>query len=267
MVVGERARPQRNPAAWARQRPGRRVAAAARVVDCTPVRPPLSGKRLLVVAEDADLAALVQGALGRLGARVQQVATGRAALELVARAAPDAAVVEVPLSDVRGSEVLAALARARDARRSRSPASTAARAPRTSSAGTARATSSRSPSRSTPSPAPSPTRWARPPRTTTRRRATRSPARVPLSPEEAPEGIAAAAEFALMDGPGRTALPRRATGSRRRCPDAGPRRPTPPPAGSPPPRGRPRVDRRAAAPRRAPPRAGERRPHARAAAR
>jgi CheY-like chemotaxis protein len=76
------------------------------------VSKPLSGKSILVAAEDADLAALVQGALGRLGARVQAVSTGRAVLEATARRAPDAAVLEVPLPDVRGSELLAALARA-----------------------------------------------------------------------------------------------------------------------------------------------------------
>jgi CheY-like chemotaxis protein len=76
------------------------------------VASPLSGKRLLVVAGDADLAALVQAALGRLGAKVERVGTGRAALEGVARLRPDAAVLEVPLVDVRGSELLAALARA-----------------------------------------------------------------------------------------------------------------------------------------------------------
>ncbi len=74
---------------------------------------PLSGKRLLLVAEDADLAALVRGALGRLGAKVQLVPTGRGALDALARRAPDAAVLEVPLPDVRGSDLLAALARAR----------------------------------------------------------------------------------------------------------------------------------------------------------
>jgi CheY-like chemotaxis protein len=77
------------------------------------VASPLSGKLLLVVAGDADLAALVQAALGRLGAQVEVVASGRAALESAARRRPDAAVLEVPLADVRGSEVLAALARAR----------------------------------------------------------------------------------------------------------------------------------------------------------
>jgi CheY-like chemotaxis protein len=74
---------------------------------------PLSGKRLLLVAEDGDLAALVQAVLGRLGARVQLVPTGRAALDAVVRGALDAAVLEVPLSDLRASEVLSALGRAR----------------------------------------------------------------------------------------------------------------------------------------------------------
>jgi CheY-like chemotaxis protein len=77
------------------------------------VQLPLSGKRLLLVTEDADLAAVVRAALGRLGARVQVAKTGRAALDAIARCAPDAAVVEVPLPDVRGSDVLRALGRAR----------------------------------------------------------------------------------------------------------------------------------------------------------
>jgi CheY-like chemotaxis protein len=76
------------------------------------VSKPLSGKSVLVATEDADLAALVQGALGRLGARVRIVATGRAVLDAAARRSADAAVLEVPLPDVRGSELLAALARA-----------------------------------------------------------------------------------------------------------------------------------------------------------
>ncbi len=74
---------------------------------------PLSGKRLLLVAEDADLAALVAGAASRLGAKVDPVSTGRAALDALARRAPHVAVLDLPLPDVRGSDVLAALARAR----------------------------------------------------------------------------------------------------------------------------------------------------------
>jgi CheY-like chemotaxis protein len=76
------------------------------------VSKPLSGKRLLLAADDADLAALVQGALGRLGAQVQVVATGRAVLDALAGRIPDGAVLEVPLPDVRGSDLLSALARA-----------------------------------------------------------------------------------------------------------------------------------------------------------
>jgi CheY-like chemotaxis protein len=83
------------------------------VVHCAAiVSSPLSGKRLLLVAEDRDLAALVRGAAERLGARVSAVPTGRAALDALARARPDVAVLDLPLPDVRGSDVLAALGRA-----------------------------------------------------------------------------------------------------------------------------------------------------------
>lgn len=73
---------------------------------------PLSGKRLLVVAEDAELAALVAGAAARLGAEVSGLRSGRAARDTLATRRPDAAVVDLPLSDVRGSELLGALASA-----------------------------------------------------------------------------------------------------------------------------------------------------------
>jgi CheY-like chemotaxis protein len=73
----------------------------------------LAGRRILLVAEDVDLAALVEGALERLGARVEAVTSGRAFLEALARGAPAAAILELPLPDVRGSDALAALARAR----------------------------------------------------------------------------------------------------------------------------------------------------------
>lgn len=72
-----------------------------------------TGKRLLLVAEDADLATLVAVAAGRLGAEIVAVPTGRAALDAIARRAPHVAVVDLPLADVRGSDVLAALVRAR----------------------------------------------------------------------------------------------------------------------------------------------------------
>ncbi len=74
---------------------------------------PFAGKRLLLVGEDADLAGVVADALSRLGADVTALESGRAALEALAVRAPDAAVLDLPLGDVRGSEVLAALKRAR----------------------------------------------------------------------------------------------------------------------------------------------------------
>ncbi|HEY6098736.1 MAG TPA: DUF4388 domain-containing protein [Anaeromyxobacter sp.] len=74
---------------------------------------PATGKRLLLVAEDADLATLVAVAAARLGAEIVAVPSGRAALEAIARRAPHVAVLDLPLADVRGSEVLAALARVR----------------------------------------------------------------------------------------------------------------------------------------------------------
>ncbi len=76
------------------------------------VRGPLSGKRLLLVAEDRELAAIVAGAAARLGGEVVGVKSGRAALAAVAERAPDAAVLDLPLPDVRGNELIDALARA-----------------------------------------------------------------------------------------------------------------------------------------------------------
>src|SRR5512138_3661051 len=89
------------------------MAAAPRVVDSPPTVPaPLEGKRLLLVAQDADLASLVAQAAARLGAEVETVPSGRAALEALSRRAPHVAVLDLPLPDVRGSDVLAALGRA-----------------------------------------------------------------------------------------------------------------------------------------------------------
>ncbi len=73
---------------------------------------PLEGKRLLLVAEDADLATLVAQAAARLGAQAERVPSGRAALAALARRPPNVAVLDLPLPDVRGSDVLAALGRA-----------------------------------------------------------------------------------------------------------------------------------------------------------
>ncbi len=73
---------------------------------------PLVGKLLLVVAEDAELAALVRGATERLGAVVVTLPSGRAALDFLSRARPHVAVLDLPLADVRGADVLSALRRA-----------------------------------------------------------------------------------------------------------------------------------------------------------
>ncbi|HYG66742.1 MAG TPA: response regulator, partial [Anaeromyxobacteraceae bacterium] len=73
---------------------------------------PLSGRRLLVVDDDADLAGVVADAAARLGARVEVVPGGHAALVALGGGAPDAAVVDLPLPDLRGSAVLDAFRQA-----------------------------------------------------------------------------------------------------------------------------------------------------------
>lgn len=196
---------------------------------------PLSGKRLLVVAEDADLSALVQGVLARLGARVQAVAGGRPALDAVARAVPDAAVVEVPLSDVRGSEVLAALGRARVPAVAVSGVYRGARA-----AAELRKLGAcdffekpfplealaRALAQAVGAPLAAQDEEARDEVTGAR----------PLTAEEVPEGIAAAPVFALMDGPVASA-PAPRDGFSTPLPDP-PRTARPPaPAAAPAPRG------------------------------
>ncbi len=76
------------------------------------VTSPLAGKRLLLVAEDGGLASLVAVAASRLGADVQAVPSGRAALGVLERQRPHVAVLDLPLADVRGGEVFAAFGRA-----------------------------------------------------------------------------------------------------------------------------------------------------------
>jgi CheY-like chemotaxis protein len=76
------------------------------------VASPLSGKRLLVVAENAELAELVAEAAVRLGAEVEVRASGRAAVEALAARPPDLAVLDLPLPDLSGADVLSALGQA-----------------------------------------------------------------------------------------------------------------------------------------------------------
>jgi CheY-like chemotaxis protein len=74
------------------------------------VAAPLTGKRLLLIVEDAVLAELLAEAASRLGAQVVVHATGREALVALAGASrPDAAVLEVPLPDLLGRDVLKTL--------------------------------------------------------------------------------------------------------------------------------------------------------------
>jgi CheY-like chemotaxis protein len=80
------------------------------VLDSAAVAAPLAGKRLLLIVEDAVLAELRAEAAARLGAEAEVRATGRGALEALARGPePHAAVLDVPLPDLRGREVLQAL--------------------------------------------------------------------------------------------------------------------------------------------------------------
>ncbi|HEU4384754.1 MAG TPA: response regulator [Anaeromyxobacteraceae bacterium] len=68
--------------------------------------------RLLIVEENAELASLVAAAAARLGVEAILCATGREALTRLREVQPGAAVVDLPVADVRGSEVLSALKRA-----------------------------------------------------------------------------------------------------------------------------------------------------------
>jgi CheY-like chemotaxis protein len=77
------------------------------------VASPLAGKRLLLIIEDPVLAGLLAEAASRLGAEADVRASGRAALEALSLPTlPHAAVLDVPLPDLRGSELLQALRRA-----------------------------------------------------------------------------------------------------------------------------------------------------------
>jgi CheY-like chemotaxis protein len=71
------------------------------------------GRRLLVIEPNRELAALLAAAAGRLEVETVVCATGREALDRLAELGPAVAIVDLPLEDVRGSEVLSALARAR----------------------------------------------------------------------------------------------------------------------------------------------------------
>ena len=234
VVVPERHERSVTPAARGLNGPGGR-AAPATVVDCRRVAAPFAGKHLLLVAEDADLGALVRGALGRLGARVQVVATGRAALDALARGSPDAAVVEVPLLDLRGSDLLSAFGRARVPT---VVVSGVYRGPRAAAElrglgacdffekPFALDAIARAVAHAIGASASAPDEEARDEVTAAR----------PLLPDELPDGISASPVFALMEGPVAGA-PAPRDGFSTPLPDAPRARPAPPDVGSPPPRG------------------------------
>jgi CheY-like chemotaxis protein len=71
-----------------------------------------AAKRLLVVDENQELAEIVASAALRIGAASTLCRTGEEALASIVETQPHAAVVDLPLADVRGSEVLSALRRA-----------------------------------------------------------------------------------------------------------------------------------------------------------
>jgi CheY-like chemotaxis protein len=71
---------------------------------------PLAGKRLLLVVEDGPLAELMAEAASRLGADVDVQASGRGALTALQRPPlPHVAIIDLPLADVRGREVIGAM--------------------------------------------------------------------------------------------------------------------------------------------------------------
>ncbi len=71
------------------------------------------GRRLLVIEPNRELAELLAAAAGRLEVEPVLCAGGREALDRLEKIGPAAAIVDLPMEDVRGSEVLSALTRAR----------------------------------------------------------------------------------------------------------------------------------------------------------
>lgn len=70
---------------------------------------PLSGKRILIVDDNAELGQLLASAVSKKGGLAFRVETGQEALAEMGEQTPDGAIVDLLLPDVRGSEVLDAL--------------------------------------------------------------------------------------------------------------------------------------------------------------
>lgn len=75
------------------------------------VTSPLAGKRLLVLSEDAELAALIASAAAELGGETLRAATGQEALRALEASRPHAAVLDLPVADAGATALLADLVR------------------------------------------------------------------------------------------------------------------------------------------------------------
>jgi ActR/RegA family two-component response regulator len=75
------------------------------------VTSPLAGKRLLVLSEDAELAAVLAGAVAELGGEALRAGTGQEALRALKTSDPQAAVLDLPVADAGAAALLADLVR------------------------------------------------------------------------------------------------------------------------------------------------------------
>ena len=76
------------------------------------VTSPLAGKRLLLLSEDAELAAVLASAVAELGGEAVRAATGEEALRVLETSRPQAAVLDLPVADAGATALLAELVRA-----------------------------------------------------------------------------------------------------------------------------------------------------------
>ncbi len=91
---------------WGVRAPAHRGAAGPRVTIA------LVSSRLLIVDENAELGLLVAAAAARLAVEAEVCAGGRQALDRLEARRPGAAVVDLPLGDLRAGELLSAMRRA-----------------------------------------------------------------------------------------------------------------------------------------------------------
>lgn len=82
-------------------------AAPAASTASSPAEPRLDDLRILVADRGAEVREVVAGILGQAGAQVLPAASGREALEIVARDRPDVLLVEVDMGDESGYALLA----------------------------------------------------------------------------------------------------------------------------------------------------------------